>query len=297
MIFYGFFSTMYGISAFVCFLDHARSHVIGESAGLFTSIQYAGWFFGTFLGGVLLFVFDAGVILKLLVLILIFLSALAIFFFPGKAEFNFKEVILAEHILAKDGFVVGELKSISVLGKPLISLLLFSFALGFWEYTIWTFEPIYANSLGSGFVLGAVILCLTTLPGMVSGFFAGKLVDFFGEKKMLVLGAVLVVLGQTIFLLKQNLLLLGISLVITSAGAIFILIPLSCYQKKYVSKKLRGEVSGTADACYSIGGILGPVVIGASLTLVDLSQLFYFTSFIFLIAICSLVLMKDLKFS
>jgi MFS family permease len=294
MVLYGIFSTMYGISAFVSVLDHSRPRLVGESAGFFTSVQYAGWLFGSLISGVLFVLFEVPLILKFLFLSLILIFFLSPFVFPGKSHINSKGLRKAEKVLAKDRIFVGELKSMSVLGKPLIAILTFSFVLGYWEYSIWTFEPIYSNGLGSGFMIGAIILALISLPGTISALLAGKLTDVFGPKTMLPAGVCLIIIGQLTFLLQQNLLTLALSLVLTSFGALFILLPIDYYMKMRVGKKLRGEVDGAVEMLYNIGGVAGPLTIGIALTVTQLSNLFYYTFVLFIIAISTLVFLKDI---
>jgi MFS family permease len=293
MIFYGVFSTMYGISAFVSVLDHSRPRLVGESAGFFTSAQYAGWLFGSLLAGALMSLIAVPLMLKILVLCAVAIFFLALFIFPGKINFNFRNFIKAEKVLAKDKLFIGELKSISYLGAPLIAILTFSFVFGYWEYAIWTFEPIYANGLGSGFLLGAAILGLLSLPGAVSALVAGKLTDTIGPRKMLPIGAALILVGQSAFFFRQDLLMLAFSLITTSFGALFIVVPIDYFIKKNVRKNLLGEVDGAAEMLYNIGGVAGPLTIGVMLSVSQLSNLFYYTFALFVIAIATLVFLKD----
>lgn len=294
MIMYGIFSTMYGISAFVFVLDHARPHIVGESAGFFTSVNYAGWLFGSLIAGVLMLLFDVTFMLKILMLSVLLILSFAIFLFPGKTHINLDGFKRAKNILWHDGLFFGEARAVYKLGKPLIAIFAFSFVFGYWEYAIWTFEPIYANSLGSGILLGAAILALISLPGAVSALIAGKLLDSLGVKKILPIGAVLILLGQAIFLFQQSLITLAISLVLTSFGAMFILIIIDYYIKERVTRNLRGEVDGAAEMLYNIGGIFGPLTIGAVLTVAELGNLFYFTTALFIAAITTLVFLKDI---
>jgi MFS family permease len=294
MVFYGIFSSMYAISAFVSVLDHSRPHLAGESAGFFTSLEYAGWLFGSMIAGILLVTFTISVMLQILVVFLVMVLCLSFIIFPGKSKLSLRNLFEAEHILAKDRFFLKEIVTVSKLGKPMIAVLAFAFAYGYWEYAVWTFEPIYTNSMGSGILLGALILCLISLPGMISAFIAGKLTDMLGAKKMLPLGSALLIVGQLIFILQPNLLTLAIALIVTSFGALFILIPIDYYMKKCVPANIRGEVEGSAEMLYNLGGVAGPLTIGIALTVSTLSNLFYFTFGLFGLSIILLIFLKDI---
>lgn len=294
MIFYGIFSTMYGIGAFVSILDHSKPRHAGESAGFFTTVQYAGWLFGSLIAGVLIILLEVSLMLKVLVLLLTLISSLSLFVFPGKIHFNFKEFSKVEHIMARDRIFLGEIKSISVIGRPLIAILAFAFVFGYWEYAIWTFEPIYTNSIGSSIILSAAILSLISLPYMISALMAGKLADIIESRKMLLIGVALIIFGQASFLLHQNLLTLAISLIVTSFGALFIWIPIDRFLKNHTDRNLRGEVDGAAEMFYNIGGVAGPLTIGIALSVAELSNLYYFTFALFAISMLTLVFLKDI---
>jgi putative MFS transporter len=294
MIIYGVFSTMYGISAFVSILDHTKTKYAGEAAGFFTSMQYSGWLFGSLFSGILILLFDFTLVMQILILSLIAIFSFSLFVFPGKSHLNFKEFVNVEHILARDRVFIGEWKSISRLGMPLISIFAFVFAFGYWEYAIWIFEPIYTNYIGAGVILGAAILALISLPGAISAFVAGALTDRIGVRRMLPIGAVLIIIGQLVFLAMQTLATLAMSLIVTSFGSLFVLIPIDYYLKKHVNRKIRGEVDGSAEMFYNIGGIIGPLTIGIALTLSNLTNLYYFTFALFAIAIATLPWLRDI---
>jgi MFS transporter, DHA1 family, multidrug resistance protein len=288
MVVYGIFSIAYKIAAFVGVLDHSVKFHIGESTGMFESVEYAGWLIGSVAAGVLLFLFPVGMAIKILTVILIAVAVLAIKFFPGKIAFNLKRLIKGEKILVEDRVYFGGLRAASKFGKPLVAILAFSFAWGFWEYAIWTFEPIYSNSIGSGFLLGALILGLVSLPGALAGFTSGKLTDRIGSKEALIAGSVLILVGQGVFLVSRSLVTLGASLALTAIGVMLIWIPISIWLKTNVPRKVRGQVDSTTETFYSIGGVGGPLVVGTALSIAGASVMFWWTAALFAISIVAL---------
>lgn len=290
MLLYGFFATMYDTGAFISIMDHANRNSVGKSAGLFTSINYAGWFFGSLLAGLLLIVLEVPLLLKVMAGFLMVMSLFSFVAFPGKTRFGFKELTAAKKTVMRSGVFKKDVKAVLRFGKPLLVSLSFFFAFGFWEYAIWTFEPIYTQSLGASFLMGAAILSLISLPGVVSPLIAGKLNDRLGERKMLLIGSLLIVVGQSMFFIQHGLLALAVSLIVTSSGAMFMLVPIECYVKNSVKWNMRGHIDGAWAMSYDVGGLLGPVTAGAIFVLSNAANPFYITFPLFMISITLMLL-------
>lgn len=283
MALYGIFSTMYDIGAYVSILDYSEKRRTGESVGFFASLHSSGWFFGSILGGILLTFLPIPLLLKILFIFLIIIVFLSMVYFPGRI--SVREFSDAKNILQKDGLYAKEFKSVMKLGRLPIVILMFYFAIGFWDYAIWTFEPIYTTSIGSGFILGALLLGLYCVPGIIAALVGGKFIDKFGGKKIMILAFFLLIIGQSIFLFQQDLLFLSLSLILTATAASLIALNLDCIVKFHVARNLRGELDGATETFYNIGGIIGPLTIGFLLSLADLVNLYYFTFALFIVSI------------
>jgi MFS family permease len=190
--------------------------------------------------------------------------------------------------LFRDGIYGGEFKRLLKLGKPLLAILTFSFAFGFWEYAIWTFEPIWANYMGAGLLLGAVILMLDSVPyipfTLISGFVTNKL----GLNKMFAIGAAFTILGQSFFLFDQTLLTLTLTLVVTPIGVSFLAIPMEVYIKRHVKSNVYGQVYGIDNTIYDLGGVIAPLVVGVIAVVSKMSAIIYVSFALFLISIVAL---------
>jgi len=221
------------------------------------------------------------------------IAAFSLFTFPGEFHFRLRDFKKSRKVLLKDGLYAGEFKRLIKLGKPLLTILIFSFAFGFWEYAIWTFEPIWTNYVGAGLLLGAFILMLDSIPYVPFDIAAGLITNKIGLKKMLMIGAVFTILGQSFFLFQHSLFALTLTFIVTPLGISFLAIPMDVYIKRNVKGNLYGQVYGIDYMVYEIGGVMGPLAVGAMATLADITSIIYLTFALFLVSITALIFMFE----
>jgi len=288
MLLFGVFTIIYGIPTDASLLDHSTKRNAPIVLGLADVLHNFGWGFGPVIAGGLLLYFRVPTFISIVIVALVAVSVFSLFAFPGKCHFNLKEFRKSRKILLKDGIYGGEFKRLLKLGNPLLAILIFSFAFGFWEYAIWTFEPIWTKYVGAGLLLGAVILMLDSVPyipfTLISGFVTNKL----GLEKMFAIGAAFTLLGQSFFLFNQTLLTLTLTLVVTPVGISFLAIPLEVYIKRHVKGNVYGQVYGADNMAYDIGGVIAPLVVGTIAIMSNMSAIIYVSFTLFLISIAAL---------
>lgn len=288
MLLFGVFTIIYGIPTDASLLDHSTKRNVPIVLGLADVLHNFGWGFGPVIAGALLLYFKVPTFISLVILALVAISVFSLFSFPGKCHFNLKEFRKSKNILFKDSIYGGEFKRLLKLGKPLLAILTFSFAFGFWEYAIWTFEPIWTKYMGAGLLLGAVILMLDSVPyipfTLISGFVTNKL----GLNKMFAIGAAFTILGQSFFLFDQTLLTLTLTLVVTPIGVSFLAIPMEVYIKRHVKSNVYGQVYGIDNTVYDLGGVIAPLVVGVIAVVSKMSAIIYVSFALFLISIAAL---------
>jgi len=288
MLLFGVFTIIYGIPTDASLLDHSTKRNAPIVLGLADVLHNFGWGFGPVIAGGLLLYFRVPTFISIIIVALVAVSVFSLFAFPGKCHFNLKEFRKSRKILLKDGIYGGEFKRLLKLGNPLLAILIFSFAFGFWEYAIWTFEPIWTKYVGAGLLLGAVILMLDSVPyipfTLISGFVTNKL----GLEKMFAIGAAFTILGQSFFLFNQTLLTLTLTLVVTPVGVSFLAIPMEVYIKRHVKNNVYGQVYGADNMAYDIGGVIAPLVVGTIAVLSNMASVIYVSFTLFLISIAAL---------
>jgi MFS family permease len=295
MLLFGVFTIIYGIPTDASLLDHSTKRNAPIVLGLADVLHNFGWGFGPVIAGGLLLYFRVPTFISIVIVALVAVSVFSLFAFPGKCHFNLKEFRKSRKILLKDGIYGGEFKRLLKLGNPLLAILIFSFAFGFWEYAIWTFEPIWTKYVGAGLLLGAVILMLDSVPyipfTLISGFVTNKL----GLEKMFAIGAAFTLLGQSFFLFNQTLLTLTLTLVVTPVGISFLAIPLEVYIKRHVKNNVYGQVYGADNMAYDIGGVIAPLVVGTIAIMSNMSAIIYVSFALFLISIAALTFVFVVK--
>jgi MFS family permease len=295
MILFGIFTIVYDIPAYASLLDHSTKKNIPIVSGLSDMLHNFGWGFGPLIAGALLLYFEVPMFISLVILLLMAIAAFSLFAFPGEFHFRLSDFKKSKKVLLKDGLYAGEFKRLVKLGKPLLAILIFSFAFGFWEYAIWTFEPIWTNYMGAGLLLGAFILMLDSIPYVPFDIAAGIITNKIGLKKMFTIGAIFTILGQSFFLFQHSLLGLTLTFIVTPLGISFLVIPMDVYIKRHVKGDLYGQVYGIDYMVYEIGGVIGPLAVGAMATLADITSIIYLSCALFLISIAALAFMFRAK--
>lgn len=288
MLLFGIFTTIYGIPIEASLLDRSTKCNVPIVMGLSDMLDNFGWGFGPIIAGALLLYLKVPVFISLIILCSLAVFAFSLFAFPGKFHFGLREFKKSGKILLKDGIYAGELKRLVKLGKPLLAILTFSFAFGFWEYAVWTFEPIWTNYMGAGLLLGAFILMLDSAPYIPFSIIAGFAMNKLGFRKMFIIGSVFTILGQSFFLFHQSLLTLALTLSIVPFGVSFLVIPISTYIKQHMKNEVYGQVCGADSMVYEMGGVIAPIVVGTIAVFADMSSIIYVSFTLFVISIVAL---------
>ncbi len=282
MFCFGAFTTISDIPIDAYLLGHSTKKNVPGVMSVSDMLSNLGWGFGPIIAGALLLYFDAPLFIGVLILSLVAVSTFSLSGFPGEFGMKFSNLRKSEQVLAKDGIYVGECRRLFKLGWPLLAIVLFSFTFGFWEYAVWTFEPVWANAAGSGLLLGAVILMLDSAPYIPFMFLAGVMTNKLGLRKMFLIGTFFTVLGQSLFLVNQSLLTLALTLGLTPFGVSFLATAMSTYIRRNVKKGIYGEVDGIDRMLYEIGGIVGPLAVGALAITAGMTSFVYVSFTLFL---------------
>jgi len=288
MLLFGIFTIVYSIPTDAALLDRCTKQNVPLVVGLADMLHNFGWGFGPVVAGFLLMYFRVPTFISIVILTLVAISVFALFFFPGKSHFRMKEFRRSRKILLDDKLCIGSIKRLWTLGKPLLAILTFSFAFGFWEYAIWTFEPIWTRWIGASVLLGAFILMLDSAPYIPFSLMAGAVTNKIGLNKMFAIGAIFTLVGQSFFLFHQSLLTLALTLVITPLGVSFLTIPMEVYIKRHVKGNVYGQVYGADNMVYDIGGVIAPLVVGSIAVMENISAIIYVCFALFLISITAL---------
>jgi len=295
MISFGVFATICSIPTDACMLDHSTKKNVPIVVALADMLRNFGWGFGPLIAAAMMMYFEVPLFISFIILALIAISVFSAIGFPGKLRLRLSDIRKSEKILLRDGLYVGECKRLVKLGKPLLAILIFSFSFGFWEYAVWTFEPIWTNSMGAGLMLGAVILMLDSIPYIPFSFAAGVLTNKLGLKKMFVIGSAFTIIGQSIFMIDQSLLGLTLTLIVTPVGVAFLTIPMEVYIRRHVKRDLYGEVYGIDSMFYEIGGVMGPLAVGLVAVFWNTASIIYVTFSLFVLSIAALTFMYRMK--
>lgn len=291
MFFFGAFTQICQSAADTSLMDNCTKKNVGWVMGIADGFTQAGWAFGPITAAGFLIFLNAPFFISVTILLLVAISIFSLRHFPGKWKFGFKEIKKSEKVLIKDKIYFGEVKRVEKIGKPLIAILLFFFALGFWEYAIWTFEPIWTNAVGAGLMLGAVILAMASLPYVLFSPVAGRLVTRLSKNKMLAIGAAFAFLGQAIFIYERSLLSLALCFIFTALGVAFLAIPLDVYVKKHVRSSLYGELFGADEMAYEVGGVVAPISVGVIAMQSEMTGIIWVSSALFVCAIIAMFLL------
>ena len=284
MILYGAFSTFYYTSSLAHVLDNSKEEDVGRNAGIFTMCSDAGWTLGPLLSGVVLYFLDAPQVLIMTIFCFLFFIWLGHNHISGSDKMTRKKFKEAEHLLVKDRIYVTELKRLSTVGKPLLYIFLFSFAVGVWELIIWTLEPLYVASQGHSIFLGGLALGLLTLPFLLFDYISGLTCDKYGVGVSIIIGLFGVILGHIIFFTQSSLALMFVGLVIAAIGIAFMWMPIDVIIRQKVQRDLRAEAVGFSDTAYGVGGIFAPLLVGSIATIDNFVIPFYVTFALFIVA-------------
>jgi len=291
MFLFGAFTQICGSAVDASLMDHCTRKNVGRIMGLADGFDEAAWAFGPIAAACLLLLFEVPLFISIIVVLLVAISAFALLYFPGRQALGLGGIKKSEKILIEDALYLGEVRRLKELGRPLIAMMLFFFAFGFWEYAIWTFSPIWTNALGAGLVTGALILAASSLPFVLCSPTAGALMGRLGPNKMLAIGTVAVLSGQTIFMFEQSFATLAACFATTAVGLAFIMVPLDVFVKERVRWRVYGELFGAEEMAYEVGGVIAPLSVGVIAMEAEMTSVIYVSFALFAVAVAALFLL------
>ena len=280
-------STLISVGSFNTVMDLSKSNLGGEVAGIYSTFNALGWALGSIFGGIILYFLDVSSFVKITLFIIFLILLWVILNYPEKKNFKFLDLFKSVRILNHDRLYLKELSAISHLKLLFFAFTFFSFAFGFYEYTMWTAEPIYMASIGANVILGGLILSLTTFPYLFFSYFVGYLTDKVGWRLIVIFGIIMILFAHLyfIFFSSSSLWELTFTFLFVSLGSVFTFIPFDAYVRANIKKGLRAESFGFSGTLYDCGGIVAPLMLGlVGGDIVDFRKVFLGTFVIFLIS-------------
>ena len=244
-------------------IDQVSKEKKGEALGFFLTLSMIGWFLGPLFGGVVQFLAENGLGLRLedsyrvpyFVDSLLSVIALALVAWRVQ-ETRGSEVHSVEAVADDVKLSGGVLRSLRVLYVTAVTN---GFAIGFIVpvSVFFFFDMFQAVSL----VIG-LILSISGLVGIFCNYIAGKMADRIGRKPLITLGSLSSRLSSMALPFTSNLLHAAGAMVFRSFGINIAMPATRALRADLVPEKVRGKLFGRLQAFFSwgmIGGtILGP---------------------------------------
>jgi multidrug resistance protein len=145
-----------------------------------------------------------------------------------------------------------------------------------------------------GTTIGYLMAAFAFIQLLVSPI-AGKWVDTFGRKKMIVIGMLLFGLSEMLFGFGQDVKVLYISRMLGGVSAAFIMPGVTAFVADITSLKERPKAMGYVAAAISTGFIIGPGIGGFLAEYGTRTPFFFAAAFGFLGSIFSLIILKEPK--
>ncbi|WP_438497052.1 MFS transporter [Paenibacillus sp. IHBB 3054] len=144
----------------------------------------------------------------------------------------------------------------------------------------------------SGSTMGYLVAVYAVAQLIISPF-AGRWVDRFGRKKMIILGLLVFSLSELIFGLGTHVSILYLSRILGGISAAFIMPAVTAYVADITTKEDRPKAMGYVSAAISTGFIIGPGI-GGFIADYGIRMPFFFAAIIsFLAAISSSLILKE----
>lgn len=153
--------------------------------------------------------------------------------------------------------------------------------------------PSFINEMHlSGKTMGYLIAAFAFAQLLVSPI-AGKWVDQFGRKKIIVIGLFIFGLSELIFGLGTNVIVLYLSRILGGVSAAFIMPGVTAYVADITSVRDRPKAMGYISAAISTGFIIGPGIGGFIAEFGIRMPFFFAAGFAFIACISSLFILKE----
>jgi len=244
-------------------IDQVSKERKGEALGFFLTLSMIGWFLGPLFGGVVQFLAESGLGLRLEdsyrvpYFVDSLLSIIALVLVAWRVEETRGSEVHSVEVAADDVKLSGRvLRSLRVLYVTSVTN---GFAIGFIVpvSVFFFFDMFQAVSL----VIG-LILSISGLVGIFCNYIAGKMADRIGRKPLITLGSLSSRLSSMALPFTSNLLHAAGAMVFRSFGINISMPATRALRADLVPAKVRGKLFGRLQAFFSwgmIGGtILGP---------------------------------------
>ncbi|MGM9986165.1 MAG: MFS transporter [Bacillaceae bacterium] len=153
--------------------------------------------------------------------------------------------------------------------------------------------PSFMNEMNlSGSIMGYMMAAFS-LTQFIFSPFAGKWIDRFGRKTMIVIGLFIFAVSELIFGLGTNVGMLFFSRILGGISAAFIMPGVTTFMADITTMQERPKAMGYISAAISTGFIIGPGV-GGLIAEFGVRAPFFFAAVIaFIVAIVSLIILKE----
>ena len=153
--------------------------------------------------------------------------------------------------------------------------------------------PTIMNELNlSGSVVGYMVAAFAVMQLLVSPI-AGRWVDQFGRKRMIVIGLLIFSLSELLFGIGQNVTILFVSRMLGGVSAAFIMPAITAFIADITTLKTRPKALGYMSAAISTGFIIGPGIGGFLAEIGTRVPFFFAAGFALLAAILSIITLRE----
>ncbi|MBD3109149.1 MFS transporter [Bacillus sp. AGMB 02131] len=153
--------------------------------------------------------------------------------------------------------------------------------------------PTIMNELNlSGSVVGYMVAAFAIIQLLVSPI-AGRWVDKFGRKRMIVIGLFIFSLSELLFGLGQHVVTLFVSRMLGGVSAAFIMPAITAFIADITTLKTRPKALGYMSAAISTGFIIGPGIGGFLAEIGTRLPFFFAAGFALLAAILSIITLRE----
>lgn len=153
--------------------------------------------------------------------------------------------------------------------------------------------PTIMNELGlSGSIVGYMVAAFAIMQLLVSPI-AGRWVDTFGRKKMIVIGLFIFSLSELLFGIGQQVEILFLSRMLGGVSAAFIMPAITAFIADITTLKTRSKALGYMSAAISTGFIIGPGIGGFLAEIGTRLPFFFAAAFALVAAILSIITLRE----
>lgn len=255
MALWGLYFDLMNFGTFNFIATTAKEHEHTSSFGVMSVFVNLGYLLAPIISGLVILdkVGDRTFILALMFLAMSFVYFLTIPKVKQKAQI----------VVSKKSFLT-EIRSWKSLSSFLTPVLIMTFTLNMTDAFFWTIGPIVSEGISKIHPFGGLLLTLYSLPGLLVGWFVGRITNRFGKKRTAIVA-----------IFAGSATLTTVSLVGLSPSILFIIFissllsaiawpALNGAYADYISEAPRSEpeIEGVSDFSYNAAYVVGPVLAG-----------------------------------